>query len=210
MFRPNRIGTPLIHMMTQASTAAAWVMNASAINLPGITGNVINAVPQLDFGFDALMASNTGSGLGNNQQAAILQQFTVTAPLAGDTVGFELNAGFYGIMDRRVVIIPILAKLAAAGVTVLAAVNSNSYHPVFIDEYKDQTDTEGTDAGYIGCQYRNIQVIHKDATPAGVYAHGFLLINSSGGSTGFSVMKMNASVRQLNDQQTVGYRDTLR
>lgn len=211
MFRANRIGSPYILEPNTALDANAYNLNKSANNIAGHTGNVINAVPSGDFGEVALMSSNTGTGLNNNEKVALLHQFTVTEPLQGNVVGFELQASLMILTSRLHIIRPIAFKLQAAGAAVLDPVTSNGQHGIQLGEAKQYEDIQTTDDGWIAINYKE-QLIFRSSPGniGGTFGHGFEIYNGTGANSSFSAFKMQASVRQLNDQADVAYRDTRR
>lgn len=60
MFKPNRVGTPVIHDNGENVILDAWSPNTSANNDPSMVGNVINAAPDTDFGRVALHITGNG------------------------------------------------------------------------------------------------------------------------------------------------------
>lgn len=212
MFRPNRIGTPIIHGQEATINTAAWTPNAQAYNAATWNGNVINAAAVLDFARTALVWANGASGVvaAGGNRIALYQQFTITAPLAGDTVGLELNASITMTLPASALIRPVIVRLTAAGVATLGAVTS----------YDIPTQLEQGQAGPIAvttlsqrnAHYKQIVITRntdKDIL-AGTYAHGFEITDQSLAGYTATYLNMVASIRQLNDQQAVGYRDTLR
>lgn len=93
MFRPDRIGTPVIFEQSTASNSAAWTPSTTNSAAVGFRGNVINGTPVADFAMSALTWNQGTASIANGDELAILQQFTISQPLNGDTVGIELNFG---------------------------------------------------------------------------------------------------------------------
>lgn len=203
MFIPNTVGHPYIHQQTQLASAAAWTPNSQGFNAVGIKGNVVNAAPSSDFQFVAVQSNAASGAMATNQAVAVLQQFTVTTPLAGDAAGIEVSASMFTSTDE-LHIIPIFTKLNVAGGALWAAVDSDSRHPVHLGPM-----VYPVSSGIIHCSYKT-EVVHQETDLGATYAHGFLLINLSGGDVTINNLNFNGSVRQLNDQQNIGYRDTRR
>lgn len=207
MFRPNRIGTPRIYQSSTTANAAAWTLTAQGNGSIGATGNVINAAAIADFGMSALNNTNA-QNLAIDNAFCLVQQFTVTKPLSGNTVGVELNASLKLKTDRRVIIKPVLFKAATAAGTVLGAVSSVGVAPVSIAPEFLPGSAALTD--WFGFSYQT-QVIIQDASAVeGTYCHGFQIGNNTGAALSIAAFQMDASLRQLNDQQAIGYKDTLR
>lgn len=208
MFRPNRVGTPKLHAILTNTSSASPTGGAQGYTLPGVTGYVINAVPDGEFGYAALSWGGGTFTLPASNTVALLHQFIVPQPIEGDAVGIEVNGGLQIFVDENVTIQPVFCKLAAAGGGTLAAVSSNTTQPVYLaDPYNGiQGDTT---PGFHGKTYTQ-QVVHRYPSVQGPFAHGFQLFNPGANPITISAFHMNASVRQLMDQQNIGYRDTLR
>lgn len=204
MFRPNRIGTPLIHQQLLTDTAVVWTPNSQLYNLPGVTGNVINANPVADFGFSAVSSSVASNNLPDGHMVAIVQQFTVTQPLAGDAVGLELSAAIF-MNQANFWCRPVFFKTDGAAGAVFGNVDSDSRAPMPLGPASILNT-------YFTSGYYKEQLVHQESndTIEGIYAHGFIIINKTGAAAPITYLKMQAAVRQLNDQQDIRYRDTLR
>lgn len=208
MFKPNRVGTPRLLQPSNGQATGNVTVGSQLYNISGIVGNVINGTPVGEFGFSALSWNNGAYNIPATSAAAILQQFSVTQPLEGDAVGLELNAGCQIYTDQNVTIQPVCARLETAGVGVLAVVTSNTRQPVYLDDpYNGQISV--ANPGFHGLTYKE-QVVYRGSDIGGTFAHGFLMINNTAAPMSLGALHMNASVRQLMSQTTVGYNDTLR
>lgn len=211
MFRPNRIGTPLIWGTTYNTSTAAWVPNSNANTVGQASGNVINAAPDTEFGSQMLTWTGATVNIPTGQKLALLHQFNVTTPKAGDVRGVELTADLDISISDASIITPIFGKLTAAGAGVLSSVATGIGVVRFSPVTPDTTATPA--ARWRTARYHNTQLLIRDATPvqlAGTYAHGFLIINPTAGNLGIDAFHAHATIRQLNDQQSIGYADTLR
>lgn len=206
MFRPNRIGTPWIHQNNFLTNDDSNWLNEIVATSPLYPGNVINAVPLGDFGRSFLQWNGTET-LAAAFKASIVQQFVISPPIQGDTVGVEIAASIITDLPPSTIIIPFFNTLQAAGGTTLAPV-AGSTGPTYLEQQAIPNNAVTT-AIFRHCSYKT-QVIVRDPNLAGIYCHGFAFLNGSASPASTSLIEMNAEVRQLNDQQDIGYRDTLR
>lgn len=209
MFRPNRIGTPRLYQTTIVDNTSNWTPNSNLAVLPIVTGNVINASPLADFGFTNLTWDGVAETLTLSHKIALLQQFAITQPLAGDTVGLELEAHLDILLNKPHMIVPIFTRLTAAGGAVLASVTTGAgigARRIGPASYGVAQATQlWSAADYV------TQCVQNDSVAVnGIYGHGFLIYLADTADTTLTAFHMQAGVRQLNDQQSVGYRDTLR
>lgn len=199
MFRPNRIGTPVIHTDDYNTAAGAFTPVGSSF-----ASNAMNALPVGDFGRSALLWN--GTPIAAPSVWGLAQQFTVQAPLNGDTVGFELNFALEGEFPANAQFVPfVFQATSAAGGTLqpLAAYQGVTLlEPAVNGQPLASTGTIYRHTGY------QTQVIQKRQLPAGTYGHGLRVFGNGSWNIGYFFAV--ASIRQLNDQQFVGYRDTLR
>jgi len=205
MFRPNRIGTPTIHVTADGASTSSFAPATSAFTAAEINGNVINTTPLTDFGESAISWNAAAATTAANVKFAILHQITVPPPIQGDVVGIEINASLIIRVPQDCMIIPVFCKLDAAGAGQLNGVNSTgepTYHSTPSPAVAASTETTRS------LTYKNQIIVRDTAGLFGTYAHGFLLYMLTALNTTW--FKMDASVRQLNDQQNIGYRDTLR
>lgn len=206
MFRPNRIGTPVIHDTGAGGSAAVWVPATAAFSSGNFSQvNVITAAPVLEFGrtsFGWFGAAPVAIPAGHF--FSLVQQFTVTKPLKGNISGVEINAAIVAALPASAAIVPVLVKCAATGTLGNSGVTG---HPTYHSEPPEHVLTDDTIC--VRTRTYRTQFILSDATdPSGVYGHGFTIFDNSGAGYNFQYFIMQASVRQLNDQQTKGYRDT--
>lgn len=208
MFRPNRIGTPNILKNAFTGDTTAFTVNEGVLTDAAWYGNVFNANPVLDFGRSDVYWAGTARTLTASKRWCLFHQFTVTQPLAGDTVGIELNFSFVGhFSSGNIGMVPVIGKIASAGTTIWDAkqIAGPSIVPIIGRLVNNLAIQGGT--------YREQVIINDDpATVAGTYVHGFALYEATSTPTNitFDSLYAVASVRQLNDQQSIGYRDTLR
>lgn len=207
MFRPNRVGTPNIHNVAQVDTTATFTPNVGAITAGVVTGNIINALAGSDFNRDAINWSGS-EGMAANSKLGLAQSFAVTKPLEGDTVGMELMGGLVLTCLPETLVVPFVGNVDAAPGTVLANF-ATSYQPTFLDLEPVASPQEAIATGPRPrfFKYRT-QVIMNGINTSRTMVHGFIIYNTT--SQNLTQFQMQASVRQLNDQQTIGYRDTLR
>lgn len=207
MFKPNRVGTPIIHTITGVDNTAAFTYQLNGNSAMLQPFNVINASPVLDFGRSQVNWVAAARVHTNSNKSAFVQQFTVTQPLNGDTVGVELNGALWLTAPNDIIMQPALMRITAQGALWGGGTANDVPTPIappveILDNVAARTNT------IRACQYRATAII-KDAAVGGTYAHGVIIYNA-GVDFNITALKMTASVRQLNDQQNVGYRDTLR
>lgn len=208
MFRPNRIGTPIIHDSTGVVSTAAWAPSSN-LNTSIATGfNTVNAAPVADFG-KTTMAWDTGAAaLAANSQFALGQQYTITQPLAGDTVGVELGASLDIVLPTDFDVTGIHGRLVAAIGTALLGASvfdiPTFFHPT--------PGINGAPATVLRTfQYKEQIIVRNSSTLLpGTYYHGFRLSNRAAAPFNFIMFRFSGYVRQLNDQPNIRYRDTLR
>lgn len=210
MFRPNRIGTPHIHTSDGGADTTDFTLNQVLYDNAATPFNVINSTPIGDFGRRGIIWTGT-EGVLAARKYALVGQFTVTAPIAGDTVGVEVQAGYTGLLPSDVAIIPIFFRLSAAIGTVLGGA-ANAYDQPTVFAPKDQYLIATAQSIPRNDYFKEIFIIRNTdpAILAGTYGVGFQFMNA--GSVGYNITNffMTFAVRQLNDQNDVGYRDTLR
>lgn len=206
MFRPNRIGTPWAHSVNSADSNVNFTLGANAIAALAQPANIINAVPALDFNRYSLNWQGTES-LPAGNKCAFMHQFTVTRPIQGDAVGLELVGAIRGTFPDNAIIRPIVGKLAAAATSVMQDLTLTDVPTSFGTPAAPDGGTGA--AQWRAHSYQEQMLVHY--TPAeGVFAHGFEICNIGAGAVNISALKMDVWIRQLNDQQDIGYRDTLR
>lgn len=207
MFRPNRIGTPVIHTSTANDNADNYTEGEALWTAVGQPFNVINASPVLDFGRSQLNWNGT-KNFAALTETALVQQVTVTEPLAGDTVGLELNGSITFLGNQNSVLRPVFFKMSAALGTVLA--NGSSADAV--TQIGPALMPDRTAGGSLRSHWYKETIIFRGTAGSigGTYAHGFAILDNSNAAWTMNWFDMMASVRQLNDQQSIGYRDTLR
>jgi len=206
MFRANRIGTPHIYKAVVTESAADFTPYVNAATSREFRANVINAVPILDFGYTNL-SWNGAEVVPTLNQFALVQQVTVTEPLAGDTVGIELVGGLSIVLPYNATITPVFSKADAAASVLLSSVaGSYGYMPL---EHNREPLSVSTDAAWRHVEYKT-QVVMNGPTVAGVYLHGFQIIHNSGGNMPITAFHVKCAARQLNDQEDISYRDTRR
>lgn len=209
MFRPDRIGTPTFHEQAFTPSTVNFTPASSLIASAVWNANVINANPVADLGRSALQW--TGSeAITAGHKWALGQQFTVTQPVAGDAVGFELNGSILIQANHALIIVPFIQKLSAAGSTTLeGVVGADMPTPLPLPS---GSAFAASDSAIRVHNYQTRVVERNTAVGAvaGTYIHGFSLIDAGFAGYTTTFFQVVCSVRQLNDQQTVGYRDTLR
>lgn len=209
MFRPNRIGTPFVYQPDFTGDTSSFTVSDEPTAGALFGANIINAAPVLDFGRSELSWTGAARTLLASNRMAIAQQFTVTEPIDGDTVGVELLGGLeWQAATTAVAFTAFIAKIAAATSGVLAATTFAG--PTFLPT----TSLPNTGGVWRYVTAINTAIIRAPtkADVAGTYIHGFILTESSSTPTNhtFTHFSTQLSVRQLNDQQNVGYRDTRR
>jgi len=205
MFRPNRIGTPIQYQTINSPTSSDFTLSVSLNTANTYPANVINAAPHLDFGTDNVHFSGT-EALAAASKCALVQQFTITPPVNGDTVGVEVSGSLLIATSVPVIIRPIFAKMVTA-LSGLLTGTAGTNSPVSFGSMDGISDAG--DSVLQNIEYRQ-NIIVRDTTLAfGTYCHGFQILNNGvlGNITYFYV---NGGIRQLNDQQNIGYRDTRR
>lgn len=210
MFRPNRIGTPNIYKTAIVDDTTSFTPNSNNATLPAVTGHVINAAPVADFDMSNLTWDGPGRTITAAHKLAFGQQFTITQPLVGDTVGLELIGAININANKSILIQPFLAKLPGAAPS---GVLANFSTGTGIGTLRIGTPTRVLlDANQVwsGGHYQTTALQSDSTAVSGVYVHGFIIYVDAGASTTLSGFHMQAGIRQLNDQQNVAYRDTLR
>jgi hypothetical protein len=209
MFRPNRIGTPWIYKPNPVSGTSAWTPNNQPNTSNTIGFNVINQVPVLDFGRSQFNWTGAAVNITASNRVAIVQQISITAPQGGDTVGLELMGSLDIDVASTTQMLPIFGKIQgsipagqlAAGTTI---------GPCIIGQAPGGNTANVRSRAHV---YKEQVIVNNDgADVSGVYVHGFLLqeAHTTPAAVPISFLQASYGVRQLNDQQSIGYRDTLR
>lgn len=204
MFRPNRIGTPKIYQEANYAEINDYDVVANNVTSDIWQVNNINATPQLDFGRNAMKFSGSESIPAQTLRFGICQLVTITAPIDGDTVGIELNGAIVSQVPADIIVVPFFAKVDAWTSNLMGNVTLQP-NPMIFNAITQKS------AGYLNTAYTQ-SVIKQGITGqavAGLHAHGFLFYQPAN-AWNWVHWEVDFSVRQLNDQQEVGYRDTLR
>jgi len=211
MFRPNRVGTPNIHYIPiHSNSTVAFTEATQDYNADANSYNVVNAAPVSAFGQTSIKWTGAESIPGNDKWG-LGQQITVDAPLAGDTVGLEIMGSLNLSFPKPCIIQPVLTKLAAATGAVMAVATGASL-ATQVAPAKTPIDTMAGTFLWHNHYYRTQCIIRgtDSADVAGTYLHGFPIFSLDGAAVDVVWFEAMFSVRQLNDQQDVAYRDTLR
>jgi len=207
MFRPNRIGTPYIYTFDETASTLDFAVAENALLATTWRAHVINAAALSDFGRTALNWRGSESlTAGNHMHLA--QQFSITEPLAGDAVGIEVVGSIMMTVPDNVIIRPFFARLNEAGSTVLET-ETIADNPTFLGNDYQRNDGSGAST-YASCSYKTQVIVRASAGVAGVYCHGFQINNIDDANFNFSAFNIVCGMRQLNDQEDIGYRDSRR
>lgn len=205
MFRPNRIGTPVIRQPSGPTiTATSWTIDQASQTSGAAVGTICNGTPLADFGeVNAYYQSTTVQALTGGNKSGIWAQFSATTPLNGDTIGFELIGSLWIVASLGVHIMPGFTEMNSAGPSNFSPLSARTISVASLN-FQGWNNSHNT----IHASTFKEQVILNKATAAGTYAFGFELIG--GVTTNLSTFHASFGLRQLNDQQTIGYRDTRR
>lgn len=209
MFRPNRIGTPGLHNSSSTGNTAVFTLSEEDASNSLFPFNVINSTSVADFGKSALNWAGPAVSQTASFKSCFSQQFTITAPLAGDAVGVEIMGAMSALLPANCMVRPIIFRQSAAISVLLQGTSS----------YDMPTPVAPGDPGIVGVNtaiyrqfYYKTQVVIANGNPnvlSGTYGHGFQIFNN-GPAFNHQAFNIVCAVRQLNDQQGIGYRDTLR
>lgn len=206
MFRPNRIGTPLIHAGVPIVTSASYtLLNYASVN-PTFPINIVNPTGLGDFGQTRIHVAATSSVASNNK-VAVGCQFTISPPVEGDAVGIEIIAGISLTLPQDAGIYGVFGKLDRVVGTTMGGALFDSVPTIFpIERTTQPTDvSQSVNAGFI-----TQVVVQGDATTlSGNYGFGFGL-EAEATAYNLDFIAAQFAVRQLNDQQNISYRDTRR
>jgi len=204
MFRPNRIGTPIIHENGITVSTLDITPQMTAISLPALEANVINSAPLGEFGYTALTWSKpTTFSIPAGDRCAFGQQFTINEPQSGDVSGVELNFAIDSPFPSQLVLTPFFCRIATAGTTLLDNVVADGPQT----RLSNNTAVNNVEAVRA---YQTQVIVRRSPNLQGTYLHGYYISNPQAVAVALQHFHFQASVRQLNDQQTIGYRDTLR
>lgn len=216
MFRPNRVGTPFFwnDQYTTADTPVAFVQSPIIKIAPDVSWpcNVINSVPIADYGGFTAVHAISGGSLAPGMKYGIIAQINIQAPEAGNIVGVELS-GTWLQQDSRLVTAPYFSILTAATETEWA-VGAFDLPPIQIGDIALRDGLPDTGNTKIA-HFRTQVIIENNASslpefPAGPYGFGFWTFNAEATPEIITPFQVSLHCRQLNDQQFVGYRDTLK
>jgi len=206
MFRPNRIGTPsFFKASTQASTANQKLAETTKQDILW-NASVVNASPALDLGRTSLTHWGGSTAFTMGYKGCVAQQFTVTEPLAGNAVGLELTGSFTCLIPASCMVVPYMAKAASAAGSLLAQITASSA-PTVLGEALN--GVEGDEDFIWRSHHYKTQAVIQDDVIAGTYFHGFAFFFAPGTPIWYGG-HLDFAVRQLNDQEDIGYRDTRR
>lgn len=214
MFKPNRVGTPNFWTLRDATVKTDAPVNFAESNFVAqdATGNCINATPLSDYGTANLMYDIIGETVAANQKIMILAQFEVTPPQQGTIVGVELQGSMVMATVGAVRMAPIFAQAQPDQVLtgVLDTIDL-TYIPMLLSNEAGHLEVGALDTKI---RHFKTQVVMEYADPSGPsigpYVFGWAFYNATGGAVPIYGFETHLSIRQLNDQQFIGYRDTLR
>ena len=144
-----------------------------------------------------------------NKRMGLYLQFQITEPLAGDVVGVEATFSYGTGLTPGIAICPVFFRAHNAAVALMGNIYSSDF-PM----YGRSQDWQPTSSPYqwVSIAGREQYVVgHAPvALLPGTYCHGITVWNTTGADYTLYNQKAYFGIRQLNDQQGVGYRDTLR
>ena len=208
MFRANRVGTPVIHTLdAQVTNTSNTAPNVYGLTTNIATGNTINAASVLDYGRSTLnWVPGVAQTVANNTNWAFGQTVTVTQPINGDTVGLELIGAMRAPLLQNCTLIPFISTVNTFAGTVLGTwTGLNTLTQIGPPGEPPNPSVLGMRSHF----YKE-SVIFGPIAQAYTIIHGFIIQNVSGGVVNVSHLQTELQVRQLNDQQNIGYRDTRR
>lgn len=209
MFRPNRIGTPIIHQSstTTSSSATKPVVTSGSAQL--LNGNVINAASAGTFQRSQLSwTPSAAPSILVGERVAIGQQFTITAPIAGNALGIELEGAVCAIQPNINLIQPFVCKITAAIGSLLGAYTALD-SPTWLAQGINPT-TVGNDPVWKNCWYKENLIFQDPTTVEGTYVHGFAFWPNASAAYNWYGGHYNFAVRQNMDQAGIEYTDTRR
>lgn len=201
MFRPNRVGTPHIYMTKGAIQVTDFDLFTPAIGSGLLQVNGINPTPDGDFGRQQLRFIGA-EAVANLTVFGLIQQFTVTKPLAGETIGVEIDGSIVLNAPADALIVPVFGKLEMVAANLMGQARFTT-----LPNHFNGTVHRSTANAHGAYRADFISSLGSEAVE-GVYGHGFMVYATTAYS--LTYMLANFSVRQLNDQQARRYRDTLR
>lgn len=207
MFRPNRVGTPYIFSETSNVVTADYTpVESDPTGNSAYTGNAINATPLLDFGQTSLYIARAET-YAAARRSGFIHQFTISQPLAGDVAGLELIGHITTLIPGDACITPFFGKRNGTA-ALLGSVSFGNGSAIQIGP--SSPAIPGNTTAAVRSLSFQAQVIVRDTTLAfGDFGAGFF-INTGATPWSFTWAHISASIRQLNDQENIGYRDTLR
>ena len=207
MFRANRIGSPQIYQDYGTTSAAAWAPQTSNAITGGFLGNVINPAAVGDFANTHLEWTGAAVNVGAGLKLGLGQQFTITQPIKGNTVGIELEGQIKITGVKSVLMQPFITRISAAVSGALTAYATPTYGRYIGAPIK----AEANPAAMLAAAWKEHVIINMANLPlAGTYVHGIMFTNLDAGNWSISQLYATASVRQNQDQTGITYTDTRR
>jgi len=205
MFRANRIGTPWIAQNNLTSVTGAVTFNGDPLGDDLWRFSALNVVPAGDFGQVHVRYNGAATAVAASVRVCWAHLFSVEEPLNGDAVGVELMSSIWLPAATSVSLLPFLVKCDTLPTTIFDTVETQD-NPVFLDS-PYQPFLGGSTTLVARGQYKT-QAVVQGSPVAGVWAHGWAAWGTAVWNP--NTFRVNAAVRQLNDQTNVGYRDTRR
>lgn len=209
MFRPNRIGTPVIHTQDESIVNNIPTPSTDAGTSNVWRTNIINPVPIQDFGRSALRWTGGPFNIPPGNRCSITQQFTVTQPMAGDVRGVELNFSFYGGLPDECQLTGFIAKVPTGSYTAMGLATIQQLPTHFRGAYETGFKSDANTFRHMAYQ-EQVVIRGGEVSLPGTYVHGVMISNNDSNSAQLLQFLAVGSVRQLNDQQLIGYADTLK
>lgn len=210
MFKPNRVGTPTFHSTGSVNYTGAWTINLTGSQLLAVSGNVINASPAGIFDHICVTYQGTPKAITNGNKWALLYQYSIQKPLAGNTVGFDANFGVSILCSNLISVEPIVCKLNLAGGATLAAVSSIAGTTRLGEGFNPNVPTANGRVQWNHYAYKEQFAVYDPTDLSGVYAHGLMFVNNEAAPLDVSGFHASAAIRQLSDTRLARYQDPYR
>lgn len=204
MLRANRIGTPYIFNYTYSDqTGTITIPTLGTFSERRHVAMAIDANVFREFGKTSVHWANATPGTLNSKTQFVMgMQFTIVEPIDGNVPSLELMGSIRMSSDKQLDIIPCVGQLNAPIGTTLGS-QFMDYMPIFMDAENNGYDPSASQSRFLAFRQ---QIIFEEPDYTKTFLGGFNIANSQAAAS-ITSFECTISIRQLTDQQGIGYPD---
>lgn len=222
MFKPNRVGTPnIFDPNDQGTITDAVLFEESDFMVENAPVNIINVSPLSNFGSAALLWNGTNDAITTQKRIMIGAQFVIQPPNLNlqNVVGLELISTITIAADNAGRLTPYLARMEDDPTPLtdplqVMNIDTNCWPYNLANQSGGFTSNVFSHGAVISALSLSCisQVVVRDDSKQfqNIFSFGWSIYNQGASNINLAAFEMTAAIRQLNDQEFIQYRDTLR